>query len=176
MINYGVVTRFLETLYPGITVILRDQNAQAPELPYVTWFELVNVSKSRPEAEYVDRAGQYTEKLTQSKVATIQVDFYTETISQAVLKNILTHVPAGSLADAFIVRSSTQSAQRYLMQNDIGVMDWTDPSSFSRFLGDNTEAHAMMEFKLNNTEAYEEDAFAIDETTIDIQLTLEGLQ
>ena len=59
------------------------------------------------------------------------------------------------------------------MQNDIGVMDWTDPSSFSRFLGDNTEAHAMMEFKLNNTEAYEEDSFEIDTDTIDINLTLE---
>ncbi len=174
MIDYKVVTGFLKVLYPGLTVILRDQNAQAPEFPYCTWFEIVNVSKSRPEAEYVDRAGQYTEKLSQNKVSTIQIDFYTETISQAVLKEISSYVPAGELADAFIVRSATQSAQLYLMQNNIGVLDWTDPSRFSQFLGDNTEARAMMDFKLNNTQVYEEDSNAIDTDLIDINLTIEA--
>jgi hypothetical protein len=176
MIDYGIVTGFLKTLYPGLTIILRDQNAQAPEFPYCTWFELVNVSKSRPESEYFDRAGQYSEKLTQNKVATIQVDFYTETISQAVIKEIQNYVAAGELADAFIIRAATQSSQVYQRQNDIGVLDWTDSSRFSQFLGDNSEARAMMEFKLNNTQVHEENASAIDTDTIDINLTLEGLQ
>lgn len=212
MIDYPVVTGFLKTLFPGIPVILRDQNAQAPELPYVTWFEMVNVSKSRPESVYVNRIGtqnsgsfvfselesgevppntgfstlpdgsdggtfisfdQYTEKITQNKVSTIQIDVYNETISQSVIKEIQNYVQAGELADSAILRTSTFNSQAYQRTNDIGVLDWTDPSRFSRFLGDNSEAHAMMELKLNNTQTLEENAIAIDTDTIDINLSLQ---
>lgn len=176
MIDYPVITGFFKIIFPGITIILKDQNAQAPALPYIAWREIINVSKSRPEETYVDRSGQFTEKLTQNKVATIQVDAFTETISQAVIKEIQNHVSAGNLLDAGIIRASTFSAQKYQRDNDIGVMDWIDPSRFAQFMGDNSEERAMMEFKLNNTEVYEEASNAIDETTININLTLEGLQ
>lgn len=201
MIDYPVITGFLKIIFPGITIILKDQNAQAPALPYIAWKEIVNVSKSRPEETYVDRffndplltlggdeikaldgqnieviRKEYTEKLTQNKVSTIQVDAFTETISQAVIKEIQNHVSAGNLLDAGIIRTSTFTAQKYQRDNDIGVMDWIDPSRFAQFMGDNSEERAMMEFKLNNTEVYEEDSNAIDTDTININLTLEGLQ
>lgn len=176
MIDYPVITGFFKILFPGITIILKDQNAQAPALPYIAWKEIINVSKSRPEEIYVDRTGQFTEKLTQNKVATIQVDAFTETISQSVLKGTQNYVSAGNLLDAGIVRASTFSAQKYQRDNDIGVMDWIDPSRFAQFLGDIWEERAMMEFKLNNTEVFESDASAIDTDTININLTLEGLQ
>lgn len=174
--DYKTVTAFLKNLYPGLTVILQDQNAQSPALPYCTWFEVSGIANGFPEVDHFESGGQFTERVSQNKNSRIQVDFYTETISQAVIKSTQNFIPAKEFAEQFILRTGLTTSIKFQRDNKIGFLDWVDQTGSTQFLGDKSEARATIEMTINDSISYQQDSNAIDQDTISVNLTLEGLQ
>ncbi len=175
MIPAKVVNGFFKILIPGITGIKADQPGRSPKLPYYAWSEISNASNGRTHTRYDDDV-EFSEVKDLNKTEAIQVELYTATESQAKTKNIPDYKRAQDLADEAVIRIGTFEAKAFLRQNNISVLSWTDLTPITKFMGDNNEQRSTLEFMINNNLNLTEKSYDIDVDTVDVNLTLEGIQ
>jgi hypothetical protein len=175
MIPDKIVHGFLKVLLPGVKGIKHDQPGKAPRKPYYTWSEISNPSNGREQISYDVINGTYTEIIDINKTETIQVDFYTKTAAQNKKSPSASYKSAYDLAEEMTIRLNTYNSQAYQNTNNIGVMDWTDLTPLTQFMGDKNELRATIEIKLNNNLNYQEETFEVDVESLDVNLTTEDI-
>lgn len=175
MIPDSVIQGFIKVLSPTLKVIKHDQPGKAPELPYCGWQEISNPSNGREQITYSTEDSVYTESVDINKTEAVQVDFYTATASQAKNRSISGYRSAYDFAEEMTARLNTFSSLAYQKINNIGVMTWDDLTPLTKFLGDNNELRATIEIFINNNLNYNEQSYAVDTGTIDVNLTLEDI-
>ena len=177
MIPDAVVHGLIKKLVPtSFKVIKHNQPGKSPKLPYCTWQEISNPSNGRAQTSYVLSGSTFTENIDINKTEAVQVDFYTATASQSKNKKLSGYRSAYDLAEELIARLTTYSSQAYQSDNNIGVLNWTDLTPLTQFMGDNNELRATVELFINNNLNYSESAGYVDTDTLDVNLTIEGIQ
>jgi hypothetical protein len=175
MIPNNIVQGFLKVLLTDIKIIKHDQLGKAPAKPYCTWNEISNPSNGREQISYATINGTYTEVTDLNKTETIQVDFYTNTAAQNKNKPVSGYKSAYELAEEMTIKLNTYNSQAYQKQNNIGVMNWSDLTPLTQFLGDKNELRATIEIMINNNLNYQEETYEVDVDSITDNLTLEDI-
>lgn len=175
MIPDSVIHGFMKTLLPDIKGIKHDQPGKSPALPYFAWQEISNPSNGREQIGYIDDNGNYVETIDLNKTEAIQIDFYTKTASQNKNNPKEGYKSAYDLAEEMTIKLNTYSSQAYQFQNNIGVMDWSDLSPLTQFMGDNNELRSTIEIFINNNLHYQESSSSVDTDTIETNLNIEGI-
>jgi hypothetical protein len=175
MIPDSVLQGFFKILLPDLKIIKHDQPGKSPAKPYCTWQEISNPSNGRTIVNYLDVDGTYTEATNINKTEAVQVDFYTRTASQNKNKPDASYKKATDFAEEMTIKLNTISSLIYQSDNNIGVMDWTDLTPNTQFLGDKNELRATVEILINNNLNYSEAASSVDVDAVDVNLTLEDI-
>lgn len=174
MIPAKVVNGLFKILAPGLKGIKADQPGASPGLPYYSWSEISNGSNGRVHTSYSTDT-EFEESKDINKTEAIQVEVYTATESQAKTKKIQDYKRAQDIADEMEPRSTSFDSKAYQKQNNIAILSITDLTPLTKFMGDNNEQRATLEFMINNNLNYTEQSYAVDVDTVDVNLTLEGI-
>lgn len=175
MISDTVMQGLIKVLSPDLKVIKHDQEGKAPRKPYCTWREISNPSNGREQIRYINVAGTYTETVDINKTESVQVDFYTKTPKQNKSNPSAGYKSAYELAEEMTARLNTYGSQAYQKTNNIAVMDWDDLTPLTKFMGDINELRATIELRINNNLNYTEETYEVDTSSIDANLTVEGI-
>jgi len=175
MITDTVLKGFFKVLSPDLKMIRHDQEGKSPTKPYGTWREISNPSNGREQIRYKTISGTYTEVVDINKTESVQVDIYTKTPKQNKNKPVDGYRTAYEYAEEMVSRLNTYSSQAYQKTNNIAVMDWDDLTPLTKFMGDINELRATIELRINNNLNYTEETYEVDTSSIDSNLTVEGI-
>lgn len=176
MIPTKVIQGLITNALKDITVIKQNQEARAPEKPYCAWRRISSLSSGRQTVNYGTTGGStYIENVDLVKTQKIEVQFYTFTEEENANKPIVDFKVAEQYADEFITRLQGTNSIIYQRENNIGVMTWNDFTAFAYFLGDKDEQRSIVELEINYIDNYQEESFAVDPDTIDVNINYEGL-
>ncbi len=176
MIPSKVITGFIKTSSPGITVLKQNQEEKAPAKPYAVWRRISAPSQGRALRNYGTTGGSTCfESIDLVKNQKIEVQFITITEEQAFKKGLVDFKVAEELADEFTLRMQSIDSLVFQAENNIGLLSWVDFTAFTQFMGDINEQRAVIELTINYVDNYQTETVAVDPTSIEITTTYEDL-